>query len=136
MKVRLLRVDAAPDVFAPLVEAMAARGLRCGWLDLAEAAPAPAGLEAAAAIGMMRAVSAVGARTVAVKPVKGGFVLRDLLREHFRGCALVLVRGEVEAEGLRPDEGSWIVDSPEGEKKQLSTAELADSLRKPKWTSP
>ncbi len=39
----------------------------------------------------MRAVAVGGGRSVAVKPLRGEPVLRDLLREHFRGCALVLV---------------------------------------------
>ena len=34
MKTRVLRVEAEPAVFAPLFEALAESGLRCGWLDL------------------------------------------------------------------------------------------------------
>ncbi len=129
---RLLRVEAEPAVFAPLVSAMTAAGLRCGWLDLTEPAPPPPALEEAAGLGMLRAVSAVGNRAVAVKPVKGGFVLRDLLREHFRGCALVLVRGDIEAAALSFTEGGWMVRTA-GSEEILSTEELIARVRKPDW---
>ena len=47
----------------------------------------------AAALGALRAVAAGGGRVGRVKPLRGAPVLRDLLREHFLGCAVVLVRG-------------------------------------------
>jgi hypothetical protein len=89
----VLRVEEDPQRFAPLLAAIAAAGLRAGWLELRQPEAAAASLEAAAALGALRAVAAGGGRSVAVKPLRGEPVLRDLLREHFRGCALVLVRG-------------------------------------------
>jgi hypothetical protein len=89
----LLQVDAPPETFAPLLSAVAAAGLRAGWLELRPPAPPAPTLAAAAALGACRAVAAGGGTSVAVKPLRGAPVLRDLLREHFHGCALVLVSG-------------------------------------------
>jgi hypothetical protein len=61
---------------------------------------------------------------VAVKLLAGAPVLRDLLREHFRGCKAVLVRGEVEAEELRRVGGGWQV----GEAAAVSVEELIAGL--------
>lgn len=136
MKPGMLRVEDEPSVFASLVAALTEAGLRCGWLDLSKGAVAPEGLEAAAATGMLRAVSAVGDRTVVVKPVRGNFVLRDLLREHFRGCRLVLVRGEVDAPVLRATDGGWRVAGPGGDEEALTSEELVTHLRRPTWPLP
>jgi hypothetical protein len=128
----LLRVTDPPEVFAPLIEAARALGLRIGWLDLGGAvSPLPEPLASAAALGVLRAVAVGEGRTVAVKPLRGGTVLKDLLREHFRGCVLVLVRGEVEAPVLAADGEAWRLSLPENASRRRSTVELAESLRKP-----
>ena len=127
----LLRVDEGPERFAPLVEAARALGLRIGWLEL-EAVPAPAPLEAAASLGVLRAVAVGEGRTVAVKPLRGTPVLRDLLREHFRGCALVLVRGKLEAPSLTPVEEGWSVEAPGSAALRYTADQLATALRKPR----
>jgi hypothetical protein len=127
----LLRVEDAPEWFSPLVEAARADGLRVGWLELAEAAPLPEVLTTAAGLGVLRAVSVGGGRTVAVKPLRGEPVLKDLLREHFLGCALVLVRGAVDAPQLRRDGESWVIDAPETAGQPLTTEQLAAKLRSP-----
>lgn len=128
----LLRVTDPPEIFAPLIEAARALGLRIGWLDLAAAvSPLPEPLESAAALGMLRAVAVGEGRTVAVKPLRGATVLKDLLREHFRGCVLVLVRGEMEAPTLEAEGEEWGLSQPERACRRLSTVELAESLRKP-----
>lgn len=127
----LLRVEEGPEGFAPLVEAARADGLRIGWLELAEAAPLPDVLASAAGLGVLRAVSVGGGRTVAVKPLRGEPVLRDLLREHFLGCALVLVRGAVDAPHLRRDGEGWVIDTPEKAGQPLTTEQLAAKLRSP-----
>ena len=128
----LLRVEDPPEKFAPLIEAARALGLRIGWLELGGTAhPVPPVLEAAAASSVLRAVEVGDGRTVAVKPLRGAPVLKDLLREHFRGCALVLVRGEVEAPWLRL-EGEGFVVAPSGAASRSYTPEkLAEALRKP-----
>jgi hypothetical protein len=80
----------------------------------------------------MRAVSIGAGRTVSVKPMRGAPVLRDVLREHFRGCALVLVRGEVDAPALRPDGEGWMMDMPGFAGRPYRTAELVAAFRSPK----
>ena len=137
----LLRVSEPPERFAALIEAARAEGLRVGWLELDGAVdPAvPDVLESAAGLGALRAVSVGAGRTVSVKPMRGAPVLRDVLREHFRGCALVLVRGEVDAPALRPEGVAWMMDVRgfEGLAGQaFSTAELMSAFRSPKALGP
>lgn len=128
----LLRVEEEPAHFAPLIEAARALGLRIGWLELdADSRPVPESLEIAASFGVLRAVSVGEGRTVAVKPLRGQPVLRDLLREHFQGCALVLVRGEVAAPLLTIREASWIVSPPGAASRSFTMEQLAAALRKP-----
>lgn len=134
----LLRVEDAPDRFAPLIDAARALGLRTGWLDLGTAPPSMDGdLEAAAGLGVLRAVSVGEGQTVAVKPLRGAPVLKDLLREHFQGCALVLVRGEINAPALKTEDGAWLVTPPGAASRRYATADLALALRKPHpWDAP
>jgi hypothetical protein len=127
----LLRVEEPPDRFAPLIEAARAEGLRIGWLELAASEKVPDVLESAASLGVLRAVTAGGGRTVSVKPLRGEPVLKDLLREHFLGCALVLVRGEVAAPRLSPDGDRWRVETPGEAARAYGTAELVGALRRP-----
>jgi hypothetical protein len=135
----LLVVEEGPERFAPLFAAAREIGLRIGWLDLPDpTAPPPslpADLEAAAALGALRAVSAGDGRSVAVKPLRGAPVLGDLLREHFRGSALVLVRGAILAPRLTLEGESWKV-APPGEAARLyTTGDFAAALRRPRpWT--
>lgn len=137
----LLRVEAGPERFAPLVEAARALGLRVGWLELAPPPAVPGDLETAAGLGTLRAVAAGGGRAVVVKPLKGEPVLGDLLREHFRGCALVLVRGEAAAPLLQPageTAESWTVTVPGEAARAFAAAGLAEALRSPRppWAPP
>ncbi|HEX6903604.1 MAG TPA: hypothetical protein VF789_28080 [Thermoanaerobaculia bacterium] len=134
----LLRVEDGPQRFAPLIEAARAEGLRVGWLDLgAPTAPVPEPLESAAGLGVLRAVSVGEGRTVAVKPVQGVPVLKDLLREHFRGCAVVLVRGGVEAPLLTALEGGWSVAPLNLAAQRYDSAALVSALRSPhSWAPP
>ena len=131
----LLRVTLPPDRFASLIEAARALKLRIGWLDWPDGpgeCPAPSSLEVAADLGVLRAVAVEERRTVSVKPLRGRPVLKDLLREHFLGCALVLVRGEVDAPTLEPDDDSWRLQVSEKSFRRLTTAELSEALRKPR----
>lgn len=141
MDIKLLRVEHPAEVFADLITAVRQEGGRVGWLELAPTAgspspgPLPAGLEAAAAQQVLRAVAVGGGTSVAVKPMRGEPVLRDLLREHFRGCMLVLVRGKLPApEGeypaLEPGENGFKVESPGVPPRHFTTDELAGALRK------
>jgi hypothetical protein len=127
----LLRVEESPEKFAPLIDAARALGLRVGWLELAgKAHPVPPFLEVAAGLGVLRAVEVGDGRTVAVKPMRGAAVLEDLLREHFRGCALVLVRGEVDVPTLEAEGKDWRIALPGLAAHQVTTADLAGLLRK------
>ncbi|MEM7483420.1 MAG: hypothetical protein AAF481_19840 [Acidobacteriota bacterium] len=127
------------ETFRPWFAALAGRGLRCGWLDYRGAGSIPLGLEEAAQAGAVRAVDVAEQRTVVVKARKGPAVLEDLLREHFRGCAAVLVRG---AEGRVQDrlealpEGRWRVRSAAGRIFEGSAEELIGRLSRPRpWGS-
>ena len=129
----LLRVADAPERFAPLIAAAQALGLRIGWLELGGTAhPVPPVLEAAASLNVLRAVEVGKGRAVVVKPLRGAPVLKDLLREHFRGCALVLVRGEIEAPALRGEGEGWVVTPPGTASRRYTAEELAEALRKPR----
>ena len=71
-----------------------------------------------------------GARTLALKALKGEPVLVDLQREHFRGCALVLVHGEVPAPLLEPAGDEWRIVGSDGA-KTFSVDGLVARLRSP-----
>lgn len=133
----LLRVDDDPARFAPLIEAAHALGLRIGWLDLGGSpSPVPESLESAAGLGLLRAVAVGEDRIVAVKPLRGAPVLKDVLREHFQGCALVLVRGDLAAPALRMEGDAWIVAPPGAASLRYTAAQLAAELRRPHpWKS-
>ncbi len=134
MRRHLLRVERPVVEFEGLIAAMRHEGERVGWLELPHevADPLPESLLAAADAGVLRAVAAGGGRSVAVKPMRGEPVLRDLLREHFRGCALVLIVGEIDAPLLEPYEDDWIVRAKEGSARRWMTEKLIAALRKPR----
>jgi hypothetical protein len=134
----LLRVTEAPERFAPLIAAVQALDLRVGWLDLAPPPPVPGDLETAAGLGALRAVAAGGGRAVVVKPLKGEPVLGDLLREHFRGCVLVLVRGELNAPLLQAEGERWTVTVAGEAARAFASTDLAEALRSPRppWAPP
>ena len=126
----LLKVSRGAGSFGTLIAAAKAEGLRIGWL-LLEATTAPVPLAEAAALGVLRAVAVGEGRTIAVKPVRGVPVLEDLLREHFLGCRLVLVAGDLELPRLEPAGEDWVVTLSDGSTRQLTTAQLVARLRKP-----
>ncbi|HUO86190.1 MAG TPA: hypothetical protein VM617_02270 [Thermoanaerobaculia bacterium] len=132
----LLRVTAPPDTFAPLAAALAGEGLRLGWLELAgrPPAPLPEGPSAALGLGVLRAVSVGPGLVVAAKPLRGEPVLRDLLREHFRGCRLVLVAGPgapAELAALEPAGEAAFLVRPAGEAaRSFTPTALAARLRR------
>ena len=128
----VLAVDAAAAVYAPLLNALAKTGERAGWLDLQPAAAeGSSGLEEAAALGVLRAVSVGGGRVRTLKPIRGPAVLDDLLREHFRGCRLVLVRGGADLVRLEPQGDGWLLTSPAGGAVRRTTGELVAGLGRP-----
>ncbi len=137
MKQHLLRISTGVVKFGKLVAAVRHEGLRVGrlrWNPDVEAALAglPNGLAEAADDGVMRAVSVASDRVVAVKPLRGPAVLRDVLREHFRGCALVLVEGEVEAPSLSHGDAGWRVMQGSTVLWTGTAEQLAARLRRPR----
>lgn len=130
--IHLLRVERPAPDFAPLFEALAAAGLRFGWLDWTAPEPVQADLEQAAACGALRAVAIGEGRSVALKPMRGQPVLQDVLREHFRGCSLVLVSGAVDLPLLAPAPPDWRLEAEGAAKKELTTAQLVARLRSPR----
>lgn len=137
MRQHLLRVERPAAECAALIAAVRNEGLRVGWLELSQtvAEPLPAGLAEAAELGVLRAVAVGAGRSVAVKPMRGQPVLRDLLREHFRGCTLVLIRGAVDSPFLEPWGHDWRVTAG-GEAREYTTVELIATLRKTRpWDS-
>lgn len=127
----LIAVDAGPADFAALFAAARAAGLRLGWLELAPAPP-PQPLEAAAALGALRAVAVGGGRAVTVKPLAGEPVLRDLLREHFLGCAAVLVRGSGGWPRLEPAPGGFRLHLSATRRRELDAETAARELARPR----
>lgn len=139
----LVRVEEPPAAFAALAAALGEAGLRLGWLERRSPEPLPPTLAAAAGLGALRAVAVGGGLTAAIKPVAGRPVLCDLLREHFLGCAVVLVHGGegdesgpvVEVGGLpllaTAGEGKYRLACAGGERR-FDPAALAARLRSPR----
>lgn len=134
----LLAVTAPAATFASLVAAVAADGGRVGWLELRPPAAADPGLLEASAGGMSRAVAVGGGASQAVKSLRGPAVLRDVLREHFRGSRLVLIVGSHDLPALSLGPAGWLIKTPSGHSTEWSTQSLTLSLRRPSpgWLDP
>ena len=134
----LLAVDGPAEEFAPLFAAAKAAGLRVGWLALNASVDPPPPLQAPPLLEAFRAVAVGDGRSVAVKPMKGKAVLRDLLREHFLGADVVLVAGlELFPRLTARGEGPWKLEASATASRLYSTDELLVRLRKPalRWKS-
>ena len=134
----LLAVDGPAEEFAPLFAAAKAAGLRVGWLALNASVDPPPPLQAPPLLEAFRAVAVGDGRSVAVKPMKGKAVLRDLLREHFLGADVVLVAGlELFPRLTARGEGPWKLEENATASRLYSTDELLVRLRKPalRWKS-
>jgi hypothetical protein len=127
----LATVAMGPEAFAPLFRAARELGLRVGWLDLETPAPPPPELAAAAEAGAGKAVAAGHGRSLSLKPVAGAPVLRDLLREHFLGYALVLVRGRDGRPAVTPEAGSYRLEAASTPARLLGAGELLRELCRP-----
>lgn len=132
----VLAVEEEAEAFADLFEAASAAGMRVGWLRLS-AVPPPEALERAVARGAFRAAAVDGGRSVSLKATRGAPVLRDVLREHFKGCRLVLVQGGTGLPVLRSIAGAWaVVSEAGGHQRELDTAGLVAALRRPRLELP
>ncbi len=124
-------------MFAPLLRAAVEAGLRVGWLELQAPPQPPEVLAAALDAGGERAVAVGEGWTVTARPRKGAARMRELMRQQFLGCALVLVRGEADAPSLAPaGEGAWRVSIPGGKERQLTVDQLVAALREPRPFAP
>jgi hypothetical protein len=141
-RIHLLRYEGEPAALEALFTAVRAEGLRAGWLqedpERREEGPVADAVEA----GAFRAAAVAPGRVASVKPVAGPPVLRDLLREHFLGCALVVVRPGgaasafeaelVEVPALETAAGSLRIAVPGQGALELSPQGLAARLRRPR----
>ena len=135
-RIHLLRVADEAHVFAPLLRAAGDAGLRVGWLEL-QAPPPPEVLLAALEAGGDRAVGVGESSTVTARPRKGASRLRELMRQQFLGCTLVLVHGDADAPALAPvSEGAWRVSIPDGKERRLTLDQLVAALREPRPFAP
>lgn len=130
--IHLLRTTRDALDFHPLFAAATALGVRVGWLDMESTAGAPRELEEAATQGAFRAVGVTENRVLTVKPVRGATVLKDLLREHFAGCRLVVIRGGLDVPELLVAADGYRVRFEDGTEKDFSSEALAKALRKPR----
>ncbi|MEJ2084395.1 MAG: hypothetical protein P8Y44_01785 [Acidobacteriota bacterium] len=128
-RVHQLRVEDGPERFEGLVSAAASVGIRIGWLEFASSTVSES-LASASAAGVFRAVQIDDGVTVAVKNRKGPVVMRDLMREHFQGCSLILVSGGEAPAVLRSVDDRWLVSNVSGVETTYTTDELVAALRK------
>lgn len=133
MQPRLVQVSSMAGDFTSLFKAASEAGVRLGWLDLAATPAVVSELAPASEAGALRAVSVSGRHVLSLKTLTGAPVLRDVIREHFTGCRLLLVRGEVDAPLLSADPGGWRVRSSGGDDRVFSTEELLSALRRPNF---
>jgi hypothetical protein len=127
----MVRVSAGAETFSTLFDGARRAGVRFGWLDLITAFDPPADLSTAAESGALRAVSVNGRSILSLKMLVGEPVLKDVIRENFTGCRLILVRGEVEAPELRFRSGDWVLRQMDGVEKIYTLEELLAALRSP-----
>lgn len=142
MRPHVLRLTTRVVKFDRLIAAVRQNMLRCGWLEwrpeaIEPLASPPSHLAEPAGLGVMRAVEVTASESVTVKPRRGPAVLADVLREHFRGCALVLVYastddGLPEVPILSWNGTTWQVTGASGTLWQGSAEDLAARLRRPK----
>lgn len=132
----LLAVVGVAGDFEALFAAARERGVRVGWLELESAVLPPPDLAFAPPAGAFRAVAVGNRISIAVKPMKGAPVLRDLVREHFLGADVVLVKGTDLFPKLSAVDGGWKLGESPTNERRLSLDELFARLRKPelRWT--
>lgn len=144
MKSHVVCVEGDVDDYRDLIAAVSAAGERVGWLEMRAPERFDSSLEEAVEAGALRGVAVGADWSLAVKAMRGRWVLGDLLREHFKGCRLVLVSAHPEAdadlEGLtrlrrRGEEWELLAGSGDPQRRprrrrSVSTASLVRSLRR------
>ena len=129
----VVAVEGAPEAFEALVRAAAERGARVGWLDWDAASAPPEQLAGAAGAGVAKAVAVSAGGSISWKARKGPPVLRDVLREQFLGCAIVLARGLEGAPRLIADGPTYRLEATGAAPRTLAAAEAAAELLRPRW---
>lgn len=139
--IHLLRTEPGSgfDSFHSLIDAVHSDGGRVGTLRWRpEASTGDQALIEAATGALLRAVDVTASGSVAHKPRTGPPVLRDVVREHFRGCRVVLVEGEAAGELATLPRISATADDryrveTGDSNRQASASELAARLRQPRF---
>jgi len=128
----VVAVSGDVEGFGELISHLGDLGLRCGWLEWREPGLVDQSLGMAVDMGAFRAVAVGEERTVAVKRMKGPAVLRDVVREYFKGCAVVLVVGGPPGlPMLRAKGDGWELRGVDGEVRSLGLEALGGRLRGP-----
>jgi hypothetical protein len=139
--IHLIRTGETPEALRELFDAVAACGLRFGWLDLGDRALPDEPLTRAVRAGALRAVEVGCDGSTTRKTRRGPVVLGDLLRENFGGCAVVFARAAapvdwtdsrwIAAPSLsRVDADRFRLDGERGA-QEWSARALAERLRSP-----
>ena len=148
-RIHIIKTDLQRSDLTDLLDAIASLGLKAGWLDWRpQAEPEDSSVGGAlvemASAPVLRAVAVESRRVTSIKPMAGEAVFRDVLRLHFRGCAVILVRALseplppelVSAPEIRVEGSSYrvtAIDEEGGARRFLWTAEeLAARLRRPR----
>lgn len=129
----VVAVDGPAEAFADVVRAARERGARVGWLEWETAAGAPDALAAPAAAGVAKAVAVSADGSLAWKARRGPAVLRDVLREQFLGCAIVLARGLEGAPRLVAEGQRYRFEATGAAPRRLDAAEAVAELLRPRW---
>ncbi len=124
-RIHCLRYGGESGALGELIAAADSRSLRVGFLDLE--AEEPVNLYEAREPSWAKTVWVGKRANLVLKRRRGPWVLKDVLREYFRGFDLVLVKGEVEFPELSAVDGEWCLTFLEKEKR-LSTSRLLDRL--------
>jgi hypothetical protein len=129
----VVSVAAGPEAFAALFAAAEAAGVRLGWLEWRAPAGGDGALETATGFGALRAVAVGDGRVQSAKRLRGEPVLRDLLREHFLGCAVVLLHGLDALPRLAPSgTGGFRLETTGGRALELDPAAAVAELARPR----
>lgn len=127
----LLAVSGGAVEFEPVFTGARERAVRIGWLEFEDGSVGPPSLSNAPLTESFRAVAVGASATVAVKPRRGPAVLRDLIREHFLGADVVLVKGLDLLPRLSREGDGWKIVESESQARRLSLDELFARLQKP-----
>ncbi len=128
----LVAVAHDPEAFAPLFAFARARGARIGWLDFVAGSEPSIIVESSELASLFRTVTVSPGRLVATKRLPGAPVLRDLLREYFLGCGVVLVRGRPGFPSLAPDGELFRLRFAPERELRLGGEELLRQLLRPR----